>query len=106
MSRFLPAEAYHAAENTVQLLPFRFERAGSSAYLVSNMVGDFIRLTGDEFNRLVELSVVPGDDLYERAYANHLITHVGQVAQHQILAMRLRSRLAFLREPTACTCLL
>ena len=102
MARFQPAEAYYAAKNSVQLLPFRFEREGpSGGYLVSNMVGDFLRLTSDEFNRLVELDAVPGDDLYEKAYAAHLITREGQVAQHQILAMRLRSRMAFLRQPSA-----
>src|ERR1039458_4983296 len=97
MARFLPAEAYHAAQNSVQPLPFRFERASSGGYLVSNMVGDFLRLTDDEFNRLVELNVAPGDGLYEKAYTTHLITRAGQIAQHQILATRLRSRMAFLR---------
>jgi uncharacterized protein len=101
MARFLPAEAYHAAQNSVQPLPFRFERASTGGYLVSNMVGDFLRLTDDEFNRLVELNVAPGDGLYEKAYTTHLITRAGQVAQHQILATRLRSRMAFLREPSA-----
>jgi uncharacterized protein len=101
MAHFQPAEAYHATQNSVQPLPFRFERASSGGYLVSNMVGDFLRLTSEEFNRLVELNLVPGDGLYERAYTTHLITRAGQVAQHQILATRLRSRMAFLREPSA-----
>ena len=38
------------------------------------MVGDFVRLSGDEINRLVDLRVQPGDGLYEKAYAAHLIT--------------------------------
>jgi uncharacterized protein len=46
----------------------------------------------------VELSVRPGDGLYEKAYTAHLISRVGQKAQRQLLAFRLRSRLAFLRE--------
>ena len=64
------------------------------------MVGDFVRLTGDELTRLVDLHVQPGDGLYEKAYAAHLITRAGQTAQRQLLALRLRSRLAYLREPT------
>ena len=43
----------------------------------------------------------PGDGLYERAYSAHLVSREGQIAQHQILAMRLRSRMSFLREPSA-----
>ena len=72
MARFQPAETFHPAEGTFQLLPLRFERTGK-LLLVSNMVGDFIRLSGDEMNRIIELNVSPGDGLYEKAYAGHLI---------------------------------
>src|ERR1700691_113540 len=50
--------------------------------------------------RLVALRVHPGDGLYEKAYAAHLITRADQSSQRQILAMRLRSRMAYLRQPT------
>src|SRR5262249_7178312 len=101
MTRFLPPGAYHAPEKSVRLLPFRFERTGSGSYLVSNLVGDFVRLSADEFNRLVEERVTPSDNLYEKAFASHLITREGHTAQLQILAARLRSRMAFLRQPSA-----
>jgi uncharacterized protein len=74
--------------------------ASSDKCLLSNIVGDFVRLTSDEFDRLVDLRVAPGDGLYEKAYSSHLISRKGQLAQHQLLAMRLRSRMAFLRQPT------
>ena len=38
--------------------------------------------------------------MYEKAYASNLISREGQTAQLQILAARLRSRMAFLREPS------
>src|SRR5208283_5438745 len=101
MARFLAADAFHAPEKAVTLLPFRFQRTDPGRYLVSNMVGDFLRLTEDELNRLVDLRIVPGDGLYEKAYSGHLISREGQRAQLQLLAMRLRSRMAFLRAPTA-----
>ena len=100
MARFQDAGAYHAPEKAVRLLPFRFDRAGSDGYLVSNMVGDFVRLSADEFDRLVDERVSPGDGLYEKAYSANLITREGQSAQLQMLAARLRSRMAFLREPS------
>ena len=100
MARFQDAGAYHAPEKSVRLLPFRFDRAGSDGYLVSNMVGDFVRLIADEFDRLIDERVSPGDGLYEKAYAANLITREGQTAQLQMLAARLRSRMAFLREPS------
>jgi uncharacterized protein len=99
MARFQQAEVFHSTEDALQLLPLRFERTGGH-YLVSNMVGDFVRLTGDELNRVVDLRVNPGDGLYEKAYAAHLITRAGQSAQRQLLALRMRSRMAYLRDPT------
>ena len=99
MARFQPAEAFHSPDDTLELLPLRFARAGRN-YLVSNMVGDFVRLSGDEMNRLVDLRVKPGDGLYEKAYAAHLITGASQRSQRQLLAMRFRSRMAYLRQPT------
>lgn len=100
MARFLPAQEFQSTA-PIQLLPLRFERAGAGRYLVSNMVGEFVLLSGDEFERLVNLQLAPGDELYEKAYASHLIIRAGQTAQLQLLAMRLRSRMGFLREPSA-----
>jgi uncharacterized protein len=101
MARFLATDAFQAPEKPITLLPFRFRRREQGGYLVSNMVGDFLRLTEDELNRLVDLEVTPGDDLYEKAYTKHLISREGQSAQLQVLGLRLRSRMGFLRTPTA-----
>lgn len=100
MARFLPPESFGAATEDLSLLPFKFERAGADQYRVANMVGDFIRLTEGELNRLVDLQVRPGDGLYERAYAAHLVTGTNQKAQRQLLAARLRSRMSFLQQTT------
>jgi len=101
MARFLGPEEFYAKEKSIQLLPFRFERAGSGSYLISNMIGDFVRLSAEEFDQLVEGQISPGDGLYEKASAAHLVSRVGQTAQLQIIATRLRSRMAFLQEPSA-----
>lgn len=54
----------------------------------------------DELNRLVDLRIRPGDGLYEKAYAAHLVTGTNQKAQRQLLAARLRSRMSFLQQVT------
>src|ERR1700684_3303667 len=100
MARFLAPEAFSAATETLSLLPFNLERTGTNQYLVANLVGDFIRLTEDELNRLIGLQIEPGHDLYEKAYSAHLITGTNQNAQRQLLALRLRSRMLFLRQVT------
>ena len=99
MSRFLPAEAFHATENAIKLLPFRFERT-ANGYLISNFVGDFVRLSADEFRCLIDGNISPDDSLYKKAFAAHLISREGQTAQLQLVATRLRTRMAFLREPS------
>src|ERR1700722_4400028 len=100
MARFQGADAFGAPSDELSLLPFNFERTGTEQFLVSNMVGDFIRLTEDEINRVIDLKLTPGDGLYEKAYAAHLITGSRQKSQQQLLALRLRSRMSFLREVT------
>jgi uncharacterized protein len=100
MARFLAADAFGSGGDALTLLPFNFERMGGEQFLVSNLVGDFVRLTEDELNRLVDLRLQPGDGLYEKAYAAHLVTGAHQKAQQQLLALRLRSRMSFLREVT------
>lgn len=99
MAKFLPQAAFAAPHQPLQLLPFRFQRRAAD-YLVSNFVGDFITLAPDEFQRLQGLDFAPGDELYDKAYAAHLVTREGQRSQHQLLALRLRSRMAFLRQTT------
>lgn len=84
----------------VCLLPLRFERTAKGRVLVSNMVGDFLSITDEELERLTALDLRPGDGLYERAYEKLLIVAEGERAPLQLLALRLRSRMDFLRNPT------
>src|ERR1700688_3618333 len=100
MARFLAADAFGLGADRLVLLPFNFERMGGQQFLVSNMVGDFVRLTEGELNKLVDLRLQPGDGLYEKAYAAHLVTGSRQKAQQQLLALRVQSRMSFLREVT------
>lgn len=99
MARFQGASAFAPATD-LQLLPLRFERLRSDRYVVNNLVGDALLLTRQELDRIVALDLVPGDGLYERAFEKLLVSAKGQQSQLQLLAMRLRSRMAFLQDPT------
>jgi His-Xaa-Ser system radical SAM maturase HxsB len=79
----------------------RFERLAPNRYLAANLVGDVLLLSAVELDRIASLELAPGDGLYERAFSKLLIARRGQRSQLQLLALRLRSRMAFLREPTA-----
>ena len=95
-----PATFAPNAATELQLLPLRFERLGANRFLVANFVGDLLLLNEEELDRTVSLEIAPGDGLYERAFEKLLVTRKKQHSQLQLLALRLRSRMSFLREPT------
>jgi len=100
MAGFRDAAA-SAPTTDLQLLPLRFERLRHDRYFVSNVVGEGMLLNREQLERLVSLELSPGNGLYERAFEKLLIAVKGQSSQLQLLAMRLRSRMAFLQQPTA-----
>jgi hypothetical protein len=93
--------AVFAPTTGLQLLPLRFERLRADRYFVSNIVGEGLLLSQEQLDRVVSLDLSPGDGLYERAFEKLLVSAKGQRSQLQLLAMRLRSRMAFLQQPTA-----
>jgi His-Xaa-Ser system radical SAM maturase HxsB len=99
MARFQPPAAF-MPETDLQLLPLRFERLGHDRFAVANLVGDLLVLDARELERITSLALDPGDGLYERAFEKLLIARKGQRSQLQLLALRLRSRMAFLRRAT------
>src|SRR5437660_632240 len=100
MAGFRDATAF-APTIGLQLLPLRFERLRADRYFVSNLVGEGLLLNREQLGRVVSLDLSPGDGLYERAFEKMFVSAKGQRSQLQLLAMRLRSRMSFLRQPTA-----
>jgi His-Xaa-Ser system radical SAM maturase HxsB len=97
---FSSADAFSPETSALQLLPIRFERLDADRFLVGNMVGDMAEMTAIELDRLCSLDLTPGDGLYERAFEKLFIASTGQRSQQQLLALRMRSRLSFLRAAT------
>lgn len=100
MAGFRGAAAF-APTTDLQLLPLRFERLRADRYFVSNIVGEGLILNREQLDRVVFLDLSPGDGLYERAFEKLFVSVKGQRSQLQLLALRLRSRMAFLQQPTA-----
>lgn len=100
MGDFASRESFRSETSALQLLPIRFERLGADRFIVSNIVGDMAEMTATELDRLCALELAPGDGLYERAFEKFFVGSVGQRAQMQLLALRMRSRLSFLRAAT------
>lgn len=100
MSRFQPASSFEPDVGQLELLPLRFERLKGGRFIVSNLVGDLVTLSEPDLRRVVDLDLDPAEDLYALAAEKLLIMRQGRRAPLQLLAMRLRSRMAFLQHPT------
>ena len=100
MAGFSSPDSFAPERAALQLLPIRFERLDKDRFLVGNMVGDLAEMTAEELQRLCALDLSPGDGLYERAFEKLFVASVGQRSQRELLALRLRSRLSFLRAAT------
>lgn len=100
MARFAVADLFQPQQSTLQLLPIRFQRLGADRFLVGNMVGDLTEMTQAQLERLCNLELAPGDGLYELAYEKLLIGSAEQRSSKQLLALRLRTRLSYLRAAT------
>ncbi|RTL51775.1 MAG: His-Xaa-Ser system radical SAM maturase HxsB [Bradyrhizobiaceae bacterium] len=100
MARFQPVSSFQPVAEELVLLPLRFERTKDARFIVSNLVGDLITLSEQQLREVVSLNLDPGSDLYALASEKFLVMKKGSRASLQLLAMRLRSRMAFLQHPT------
>lgn len=100
MAGFASPDSFFPETSALQLLPIRFERLESDRFLVGNLAGDLAEMTALELDRLCSLELTPGDGLYERAFEKLFVGSSDQRSQQQLLALRLRSRLSFLRAAT------
>ncbi|MBS1843441.1 MAG: His-Xaa-Ser system radical SAM maturase HxsB [Actinobacteria bacterium] len=99
MSRFRGAEAFAASGDDWQLLPFRFERLNGRV-LVTNMVGEHLVLSGEDFEVLATGELPADSDLVRRLRAKQVIKRSGERAPLSLLALKARTRHARLAEST------
>lgn len=99
MSRFRAADAFVAKGDDWQLLPFRFERLDDQV-LVTNMVGEHLVLSGDDFELLASGDLAGDSILVRRLRAKQVIRRSGEKAPLTLLALKSRTRYARLAEST------
>lgn len=100
MARFSPPEAYRSSATNWALLPFRFERIGERV-LVTNMVGEHLFLTGEEFASFSQRALPDDSPLVRRLRAKHLIRDRDDEVPVELLALKARTRYRRLQEFTA-----
>jgi uncharacterized protein len=99
MSKFAAAEAFLPETADWQLLPFRFHRMGSKV-LLTNLVGEHLFVSSDEFAELAEDRLPLDSQLVRRLRAKHLVTQEDDLAPLDLLALKMRTRYRRLPDST------
>lgn len=101
MAGFLDHSHFFPEARSIKLVPFRFERMRNGRVLISSFSGELTTFAANEFNKLTNLDIIPGDGIYEQAYSSGLIYIDGALGNLQLQAMRFRSRMSFLENYTS-----
>lgn len=100
MSRVRDPVAFQAPSADWQLLPFRFERINGRV-LLTNLVGEHLFLTDEEFEQLSSGSLPNDSTLVRRLRAKHVIREGGDELPVELLAIKARTRYRRLAEFTS-----
>jgi His-Xaa-Ser system radical SAM maturase HxsB len=82
-----------------QLLPLRFHRLDAGSMVLTNLVGEHVFVTPDEFIAVVE-GTCADQELLARLRATHLIQVPGETLPAELLAIKLRTRMRRLPDST------
>ena len=69
-SRFAPPAAYQPADPSWEFLPFQFERLSPNRVLVTNMVGEHLFVSADDFAALMGKKLDPASPLRDGSAPN------------------------------------
>jgi uncharacterized protein len=100
MSKFREPVAFQAARADWQLLPFRFERIAGRV-LLTNLVGEHLFLTSEEFEQLASADLPTDSPLVRRLRAKHVIRESDDDLPVELLAIKARTRYRRLAEFTS-----
>jgi uncharacterized protein len=100
MSKFREQVAFAAPSADWELLPFRFERMGDRV-LLTNMVGEYLFLSNEDFEHLGERDLPADSPLVRRLRAKHVIREAGDDLPLELMAMKARTRYRRLAEFTS-----
>ena len=93
MSKFKDLESYVSAEQ-YNLLPFKFDRLNDQEYILTNMVGEFHIIPTQKLETIIEHRLTKDDSDYANLRAKHFIYLPKEKAPVELLALKLRTKLA------------
>jgi uncharacterized protein len=83
------------------LLPFTFRRLPGDTVLIVNQAGDFLFISSDDLNSLIDDSLTDTDVLAQNLHSKQIIAQSDLPLQIDLLATKLRTRKAYLRNFTS-----
>jgi His-Xaa-Ser system radical SAM maturase HxsB len=98
VSKFQAPEAFRS-DGEWALLPFRFERCGERV-LLTNMVGEHLFVSGEDFSVLAEDDLPSDSALVRQLRAKHIIRRPEETAPLTLLALKARTRHSRLAQST------
>lgn len=84
------------AEDSYQLLPFRFIRWDDGEVLLTNDVGEFVFVSREAFSRFVSSRLSPDDGCYADLKAKHFLHDSASTVPLELLATKYRTKKSFL----------
>lgn len=100
-SKFAAAAAFETVAPNWEFLPFQFERFGRDRVLLTNLVGEHLFVSGEEFDALMGKTLATPDRLTRRLRAKHIVRESGEQLPVELLAMKTRTRFRRLRDFTS-----
>jgi len=82
-------------------LPFQFHRLNKNCVLITNLVGEYLFLSEEDFNKLILFGLENKSDLYFRLMAKHFIAEELSDSIIELLSIKYRTKKNFLTNFTA-----
>ena len=102
MSKFRSRASYETPLATgYRLLPFRFTALDSSRYVLTNLVGEYLVAFRTDIEAITHHLLAPTHPLYHDLVAKHFIENDDSDIAQELLALKLRSKLAQFSEFTS-----
>ncbi len=100
MSKFQPLEFYQAAQPAYTLLPLRFTDLDHDHYVVTNLVGEYLKITKKTLHTFLQHRLSTEDPSYIDLRSRHFLIDGTTSLAPELLALKLRTKYARLSEFT------
>ena len=94
MSKFQDLDTYLPIPTQYKLLPFKFDRLTDQEYILTNLAGEYQVVPTETLEAIVNHRLTPDQSEYADLRAKHFIYETGERAPLELLALKLRTKLA------------